>query len=172
MPPEQVTEIGWQRFQLEARAVAKLDHINLVRVTDLGIHEGCLPYYAMDYVDGKNLAELLAEQGPIPLKAMLEIFMQVCDRVECAHRSGILHRDLKPANIMIVASKPGPKQAKVLDFGLAKLSKQDRSHQSLTAVGDIFGSPYYMSPEQCNGDKLDNRSDIYSLGSCQVTKAN
>jgi serine/threonine protein kinase len=164
IPPEQVTEIGWQRFQLEAKAVAKLDHINLVRVTDLGIHEGCLPFYAMDFVDGQNLADLLVEQGPIPLKMTLEIFKQVCDGVECAHHHGILHRDLKPANIMLLPTQGGVKQAKVLDFGLAKLTGHDRNKQSLTAVGDVFGSPFYMSPEQCNGEKLDNRSDIYSLG--------
>jgi serine/threonine protein kinase len=164
IPPEQVTEIGWQRFQLEAKAVAKLEHINLVRVTDLGIHEGCLPFYAMDYVEGLNLAELLAQNGPMPIKAMLEIFMQVCDGVECAHRHGILHRDLKPANIMLTNANAGLKMPKVLDFGLAKLTSHDRTKQSLTAVGDLFGSPYYMSPEQCMGHKLDNRSDIYSLG--------
>jgi len=164
IPPEQVTEMGWQRFQLEARAVAKLDHVNLVRVTDLGIHEGCLPFYAMDYVEGKNLAELIAEHGPMPLNTVLEVFMQVCDGIDCAHRSGILHRDLKPANIMLVGAKQTHSQAKVLDFGLAKLTTGDRAKQSLTAVGDIFGSPFYMSPEQCKGEKLDNRSDIYSLG--------
>ncbi len=164
IPPEQVTEAGWQRFQLEARTVAKLEHLNLVRVTDLGIHEGCLPFFAMDYVDGTNLAELLAENGPMPLDMVLEIFMQVCDGVDCAHRGAILHRDLKPANIMVATSKSGVKQAKVLDFGLAKLTGSNRAKQSLTAVGDVFGSPYYMSPEQCNGDKLDPRSDIYSLG--------
>jgi len=164
IPPEQVTELGWQRFQLEAKAVARLNHINLVRVTDLGIHEGCLPFYAMDYVEGQNLAELLAEFGPMPLKTLLEIFVQVCDGVECAHNGGILHRDLKPANIMVVTTRTGAKQAKVLDFGLAKLTTHDRSRQSLTAVGDLFGSPFYMSPEQCNGEKLDRRSDIYSMG--------
>jgi serine/threonine protein kinase len=100
----------------------------------------------------------------MPLKTVLEIFMQVCDGVECAHRAGILHRDLKPANIMVVTSPTGAKQVKILDFGLAKLTKHDRNKQSLTAVGDIFGSPFYMSPEQCKGDRLDNRSDIYSLG--------
>ncbi len=164
IPPEQVTEIGWQRFQLEAKAVARLNHINLVRVFDLGIHEGCLPFYAMDYVEGQNLAELLEEHGPMPLKTLLEIFVQVCDGVECAHNGGILHRDLKPANIMVVTSSTGKKQAKVLDFGLAKLTKHDRTRQSLTAHGDVFGSPFYMSPEQCNGAKIDRRSDIYSLG--------
>jgi len=164
IPPEQVTEIGWQRFQLEAKAVAKLEHINLVRVTDLGIHDGCLPFYAMDYVEGENLADLVSEYGPLPLAAFLDIFIQVCDGVDCAHRSGILHRDLKPANIMVLPAKNAKRLAKVLDFGLAKLTGHDRTKQSLTAVGDIFGSPYYMSPEQCSGDKLDRRSDIYSLG--------
>jgi len=164
IPPEQVTEMGWRRFQLEAKAVAKLEHINLLRVTDLGIHEGCLPFYAMDYVEGKNLADLLAEFGPMPLSTALEIFVQVCDGVDCAHRNGLLHRDLKPANIMVQKTKVGQSVAKVLDFGLAKLITQDRFKQSLTAVGDVFGSPFYMSPEQCNGDKLDRRSDIYSLG--------
>ncbi len=164
IPPEQVTEIGWLRFQAEAKAVAKLEHINLVRVTDLGIHDGCLPFYAMDYVEGKNLADLVSEYGPMPLTAFLDIFLQVCDGVDCAHRNGILHRDLKPANIMVLEAAKGKRLAKVLDFGLAKLTKHDRSKQSLTAVGDVFGSPFYMSPEQCTGDKLDRRSDIYSLG--------
>jgi len=164
VPPEQVTEVGWRRFQLEARAVAKLNHVNLVRVTDLGIHEGCLPFYAMDYIQGENLAELLYEHGPMPLNMVLDLFMQVCDGVECAHRAGILHRDLKPANIMVVTDNSGKKQAKVLDFGLAKLTKHDRAKQSLTGIGEVFGSPLYMSPEQCSGEKVDNRSDIYSLG--------
>lgn len=164
IPPDEVTEVGWQRFQLEARAVGKLDHINLVRVTDLGIHEGCLPFYAMDYVEGQTLADILAGQGTIPLKQVLEIFVQVCEGVDCAHRSGILHRDLKPANIMVVKTRGTELQAKILDFGLAKLTGQDREKQGLTAVGDIFGSPFYMSPEQCQGERLDNRSDIYSIG--------
>ncbi len=164
IPPEQVTEEGWRRFQLEARAVAKLEHKNLVRVTDLGIHEGCLPFYAMDYIEGRNLAEILEHDGPMPLQTVLEIFLQVCDGVEAAHRGGILHRDLKPANIMVSTVGSGAKQAKVLDFGLAKLTGHDRAKQSLTVAGDVFGSPFYMSPEQCNGEKLDNRSDIYSLG--------
>jgi len=164
IPPEQVTDIGWQRFQLEAKAVAKLEHINLVKVTDLGIHDGCLPYYAMDYIEGQNLADILTEKGHLSLGTTIDIFKQVCDGVECAHRGGILHRDLKPANFMLTRAANGKLIVKVLDFGLAKLTKQDRSRQSLTAVGDVFGSPYYMSPEQCSGDKLDHRSDIYSLG--------
>ncbi len=91
IPPDQVTEVGWQRFQLEAKTVAKMQHVNLVRVTDLGIHEGCLPFYAMDYLEGNNLAEVLAEQGPLPLPTVIDIFTQVSDGIECAHELGILH---------------------------------------------------------------------------------
>ena len=164
IPPDEVTEESWKRFRQEAKSVANLDHANLVKVTDLGVHEGCLPYYAMDFVEGKNLADLLAARGPLPIAMVLEIFKQVCDGLQCAHENGILHRDLKPANIMILTAGTGRISAKVLDFGLAKLTKQDRAEQSLTNVGDVFGSPFYMSPEQCNGSDLDCRSDIYSLG--------
>jgi serine/threonine protein kinase len=164
IPPNEVTEVGWQRFQLEAKIVSRLEHVNLVRVTDLGIHEECLPFYAMEYIEGQNLAEVLAAQGPMPLIKALEIFMQVCDGVECAHHSGVLHRDLKPANIMLTETAAGKLEVKILDFGLAKLTKHDRFKQSLTGSGDVFGSPCYMSPEQCGDAELDNRSDIYSMG--------
>ncbi|MBS1999498.1 MAG: protein kinase [Cyanobacteria bacterium SZAS LIN-2] len=164
IPPHQLNEMGWNRFQLEAKVVAKLEHKNLVRVTDLGIHENCLPFYAMDYIDGKDLSELLVLNGPMPLAEVLDIFIQVCDGVECAHRAGVLHRDLKPANIMVRGGENGRHLVSVLDFGLAKLVKQDRAKQSLTTIGDVFGSPYYMSPEQCRGERIDHRSDIYSIG--------
>ncbi len=164
IPPDQVTEVGWQRFQLEAKTVARLQHVNLVRVTDLGIHDDCLPFYAMDYLQGRNLAEVISDDGPLSLAKMLEIFIQVCAGVECAHEKGILHRDLKPANIMLLENPSGKVTVKILDFGLAKLVKHDRSKQSLTSVGDVFGSPAYMSPEQCGGEELDTRSDIYSIG--------
>jgi serine/threonine protein kinase len=162
--PEEVTQLGWLRFQREAKVLAALEHINIVRVTDLGIHDGCLPYYAMHYVQGQSLAEILAESGPLPLPAVLDIFTQVCRGVDYAHCNGIIHRDLKPANIMVAKTKGDKLEAKILDFGLAKLIKQDKSDLRLSASGDIFGSPFYMSPEQCNGEKLDRRTDIYSLG--------
>jgi len=164
IPPEQVTEVGWQRFQTEARLFSRLDHANLVRVTDLGIHDGCLPFYAMDYIEGHTLSDLIAEHGRLKLSEVLEIFIQVCDGVDFAHRHGIIHRDLKPANIIISVDRSGKVLVKILDFGLAKLTQHDRGKQSLTAVGEVFGSPFYMSPEQCEGEKLDNRSDIYSIG--------
>jgi serine/threonine-protein kinase len=164
IPPDQVTEVTWQRFQNEAKSVAGLEHVNLVRVTDLGIHEGCLPFYAMEYIDGQTLAGMLVSRGPLPLKMVLDIFIQICDGVDYAHRNGVIHRDLKPANIMLSKAQTGKLTVKILDFGLVKLTKKDRNQQSLTSVGEIFGSPFYMSPEQCIGGKIDNRSDIYSLG--------
>ncbi|MBU6451316.1 MAG: protein kinase [Cyanobacteria bacterium REEB67] len=164
IPPDQVTELGWRRFQQEARAIAKLEHINLVKVSDLGIHEGCLPFYAMEYIEGETLSDMLARYGPMPVKTAIEIFMQICDGVHDAHKAGVVHRDLKPANIMVSQAANGKLIVKVLDFGLAKINQQDREKQSLTSIGEIFGSPFYMSPEQCAGEKVDNRSDIYSLG--------
>ncbi|MBS1990441.1 MAG: serine/threonine protein kinase [Cyanobacteria bacterium SZAS LIN-3] len=164
IPADQVTEIGWLRFQTEAKSVAKLNHPNLVKVSDLGMHEGCLPFYAMEYVEGKSMADLLQTQGPMPLKTALSIFDQICDGLDYSHRNGIIHRDVKPANIMLSKKPDGSIAVKVLDFGLAKLTQADRHRQSLTAVGEMLGSPFYMSPEQCEGTKIDRRSDIYSLG--------
>ena len=164
IPPDQVTEMGWRRFQQEAKAFAKLDHINLVKVSDLGIHAGCLPFYAMELVVGRTLADMLTGQRALSVRTALELFMQVCDGVAFAHKVGIIHRDIKPANIMITRNAGGKVTVKILDFGLAKLSQHDRDQQSLTFVGDIFGSPFYMSPEQCCGEDVDHRSDLYSIG--------
>ncbi len=164
IPPEQVTEMNWLRFQAEAKAIAKLDHANLVRVSDLGIHDGCLPFYAMEYVDGRTMADLIQDQGPMPLKTAFSIFDQICNGLDYSHRNGIIHRDLKPANIMLSKGSDGSISVKVLDFGLAKLTQKDRAAQSLTTAGEVMGSPFYMSPEQCEGGRIDRRSDIYSLG--------
>ena len=164
IPPDQVTQIGWQRFQAEAKTIAKLSHINLVKVSDLGVHEGCLPYYAMEFIDGETLFHLLRGRGPLPLTKVLPIFSQICDGLAYAHRNGLVHRDLKPENIMLERSAGGKVTVKILDFGLVKLAQNDRAMQSLTAVGEVFGSPFYMSPEQCVGGQIDNRTDIYSAG--------
>ena len=164
IPPDQVTEMSWQRFQSEAKLIAGLDHINLVKVSDLGIHEGCLPFYAMEYIEGATLEDHLLKRGTFTLNDAINIFIQVCDGVDYAHRNNIVHRDIKPANIMLTRQPGGKFGVKILDFGLVKLINADQKRQSLTAVGDIFGSPFYMSPEQCVGGKIDNRSDIYSVG--------
>ena len=166
MPSNQVTEKAWIRFQSEAKSIAGLDHSNLVRVTDLGIHESSLPFFAMEYVDGQSLAQRLSERGPMDQATTLQVLLQICEGIECAHKKGIVHRDLKPANIMLVEDrqKPGLLKVKILDFGLAKLSQREAAEVNLTATGEIFGSPLYMSPEQCAGENTDMRTDIYSLG--------
>ncbi|MBS2010390.1 MAG: serine/threonine protein kinase [Cyanobacteria bacterium SZAS TMP-1] len=164
IPPYQVSEEAWQRFKQEARVISRLSHKNIVQVSDLGIHADCLPYYAMEFVKGSSLAGILADQKYLGLQRTLDIFIQVCDGLEYAHKSGVIHRDLKPANIMLADGEKDKPIVKILDFGLAKLAHWDRNKQSLTMVGDIFGSPFYMSPEQCAGEAVDQRSDIYSVG--------
>ena len=95
IPPDQVTDNSWQRFQNEAKAIAGLDQVNLVKVTDLGIHEGTLPYYAMEFIDGVSMAEMLRTHGPMSLQVVVDIFIQLCDGLDYAHRKGLIHHDLQ-----------------------------------------------------------------------------
>lgn len=161
---EFVNEQNWLRFKAEAQILAGLNHSIFVKVYDLGIHDKSLPFYSMDYIEGKSLEEMLVERSSIELPQALDIFIQVLDGLAYAHRNGVIHRDLKPGNIMISTTN-GALAVRVLDFGISKLIGSD-SHdiQSLTAMGEIFGSPSYMSPEQCSGSAVDARSDIYSIG--------
>ena len=161
---EFVNEQNWLRFKAEAQILAALNHNIFVKVYDLGIHDKSLPFYSMDYIEGKSLEELLVKQGSLELAQALNIFLQVLDGLAYAHRNGIIHRDIKPGNIM-VSTINGATSVRVLDFGISKLIGSDsRDIQSLTAMGEIFGSPSYMSPEQCSGAAVDPRSDIYSIG--------
>jgi serine/threonine protein kinase len=164
LSPEFVNEQSWLRFQAEAKTLAALNHATLVKVYDLGIHDRALPFYSMDYLQGQNLEEILIADGPLPLNQALSIFIEVLNGLAYAHRNGIIHRDLKPSNIML-GTADGAEQVKILDFGISKLVLPGGSlAQSLTSTGEVFGSPYYMSPEQCVGDVVDARSDIYSIG--------
>ncbi len=169
LAPELVDEQSWLRFQGEAKMLASLTHQSFVKVYDLGIHEKSLPFYSMDLLAGRNLEDVLGEDGPLSWQATIEIFMAVLDGMAYAHRNGIIHRDLKPANIFLCASESGDKnqEIRILDFGISKLLHADKQVQNLTAVGEIFGSAYYMSPEQCSGLQVDARSDIYALG-CSI----
>lgn len=154
-------EALWQRFTNEARLIARLNHPNIVKVHNMGVHQETMPYYAMDYIEGRTLADLLKTEGRLSIKHSLQIFIQVCRCLSFAHSHDIVHRDIKPANIMLTGDNYGPGCIKVLDFGLAKFTA-DISSQELTRTGEIFGSPSYMSPEQALGSKTDARSDIYS----------
>ncbi len=153
------------RFRNEAAAVSALEHANIIAVHDSGATAAGTPYIAMDFVEGDSLSELIQEEGALPVDRALPIFRQVAEALSHAHEKGIVHRDLKPSNILLVNSPDRKDFVKVVDFGIAKILPQENAvEQKLTQTGDIFGSPLYMSPEQCMGGKLDERSDIYSLG--------
>ncbi len=145
-----------ERFLLEARAAAKLDHENIVGVLNTGFEQG-RHFIVMQYVQGETLAQRLEREGKMPARALLEIAVRVGRGLAAAHKRGIIHRDIKPSNIMI--STDGA--VKVADFGLAKDLGSDAG---LSRPGTVMGSPYYMSPEQAEGLRLDQRTDIYSLG--------
>ena len=158
-PDQASTENSRLRFQQECEASAKLVHQNLVPVHDYGYLDSGQPYIVMDYVCGQPLSDLI-KQGPLPQDRALNIFCQITDALGAAHRMGVIHRDLKPSNVMIELDD----FVKVVDFGIAKITGPGRA-QNLTSTGEIFGSPLYMSPEQCRGAvSVDARSDIYSMG--------
>ncbi len=164
---DQVTATAWRRFQNEAQAIARLDHINIVKIYDMSHSESGLPYYTMDLLTGESLSELLRCLDILPIKQTLPIFRQVCAGLSYAHDRGIIHRDIKPANIMLLSQSnaAGGKIVKIVDFGIAKLNAtHGGASQGVTRPGEVFGSPLYMSPEQCAGTAVDHRSDIYSVG--------
>lgn len=150
-----------KRFQLEAKATSKLEHPNVISIFDFGVNEDGRPYMVMEYLEGVSLSDLLDKKGRLPVNGLKEIFVPVCEGLTHAHQNGIVHRDLKPGNIMLAKTQNGGVNVKIVDFGLAKLVN---SEQKLTQTGETFGSPLYMSPEQCLGKQLDQRADIYSLG--------
>lgn len=147
------------RFQREAKALASLQHPNILSAFDFGTSEnGCL-YLAMDLLKGKDLSDILDDRK-IPIEEAVEIFLQICDGLSHAHNNGILHRDMKPSNIFVEYRK-NDLIVTITDFGLAKLLSED---SQLTAAGVSIGSPPYMSPEQANAKPATIRSDIYSVG--------
>lgn len=154
-----------KRFQREAKAIARLNHQNLLNVYGVGRTKNGQPYIIMDFIEGKSLAQIIAEQGAIPWQRVATIFIQACDAMQHAHAHRIIHRDLKPDNIMLIDNPSGVDHVKVVDFGIVKITDESQAlSQRLTQTGEVWGSPVYMSPEQCMGRDLDHRSDIYSLG--------
>jgi hypothetical protein len=151
-----------ERFRREAEAAARLKHPNVVAIYDFGLSEDRLIYLVMELVDGPNLRTIIRDTGPLPPASAAEIIRQVCAALSEAHRQGIVHRDIKPANIAIETT-PDEMRVKVLDFGIASLRANGMT-LNLTQAGAVLGTPAYMSPEQCMGQEIDGRSDIYSLG--------
>lgn len=151
------------RFKLEIQATEQLKHPNIITVFDAGITGSGEAFFVMDFVEGLTLEAMLNEHGNLPAPLSMVIFDQVCDGLAHAHKQGILHRDLKPGNIIIPFRED--EAVRIVDFGVAKLLPQaDRHAPQLTAAGEVCGSPHIMSPEQCLGEPLDARSDLYSLG--------
>ena len=154
------------RFRQEAMAAAAIRHPNTVSVTDYGVLDGTTPYLVMEFVEGRSLHDLLAQQKRLPPAESVRIMLAICAGVAAAHRQGIVHRDLKPLNVMLRPGEPPSESLKVLDFGLAKI-KSGELLGSLVAVQTqgMMGSPFYMAPEQWHDDEeIDVRADIYSLG--------
>lgn len=151
------------RFVQEGIALSKLDHPNLIRVYEFGDADSSEPYLVMDYLEGAALSDLMSKTNPMSVTRAISILKQCTLALRHAHNKGVVHRDLKPSNIMITANEDSVEDvAKIIDFGIAKVEEADSMR--LTETGEVFGSPLYMSPEQCRGEKLDERSDMYSLG--------
>lgn len=158
------TQKDMMRFQQEAQTISRLEHPNLVRIYELKT-DSAPPYLVMEYIEGRSLADEIIEEGPVGIERGIDIMLQVCAALKHAHEKGVIHRDLKPANILLQKTSDGSEMVKIVDFGIAKVSQEDNSiMQNFTRTGEILGSPLYMSPEQCQGKKLDSRTDIYSLG--------
>jgi serine/threonine protein kinase len=154
-----------KRFQREADAATKLNHPGLVAVYEQGVLADGTPFLVMDFVEGLNLAQVIETNGKIECERAIRIFDQVLEALEHVHASGLIHRDVKPRNIILSKTENGDDQIKLVDFGIARDTTHDGSITSgVTQTGDFLGSPFYMSPEQCQGLELEHRSDIYSSG--------
>jgi hypothetical protein len=153
------------RFEREVRATATLTHPNTVQIYDYGHAEDGTFYYAMEYLPGLTLDQLLQQHGPLPPARAIHLLRQLCGSLQEAHGIGLIHRDIKPGNVMICDRGGVHDVAKLLDFGLVLAQREGQDGEKLTQEGTIAGTPAYMSPEQAGGkEDLDPRSDIYSLG--------
>jgi serine/threonine protein kinase len=147
------------RFEREVRAVARLNHGNVVQVYDFGTEAG-LAYIVMEFIQGKELKDYFDTNQRLDLKTIFQLMSELLDALEFAHEAGIIHRDVKPANIMVDAGG----HAKLTDFGVARFTEPQGDQIDATRVGTIIGTPSYMSPEQIQGQPIDRRSDVFSAG--------
>lgn len=157
-------ELAVQRLIREVSIVSTLHHSNLGRVHGYGQEKDGLPYLVMEFVSGQELAEIIETEGKLSVGRAIDLFIQIASGLDCIHTNKVIHRDLKPNNIIVQPVPSGKERAVIIDFGFAGLLREPEQAIKLTLEGEAFGSPAYMSPEQCLGEALDARSDIYSLG--------
>jgi len=151
------------RFLQEAKAAAKIGHENIVDITDFGDTPDGSVFFAMEYLEGQDLSQVVRKGGPVQWSRAKPILLQIGRALGAAHSKGIVHRDMKPENIYLIQREGRDDFVKLLDFGIAKMSVED-GEKRLTRTGMIFGTPEYMSPEQAQGNKPDHRVDIYAVG--------
>jgi serine/threonine-protein kinase len=149
-----------RRFFHEAKATTEIRSPHIVDILDFGQLDDGTSYLVMEWLEGRTLASALRSDGPFAPMRAARIVRQIAKALAAAHTRGIVHRDLKPDNVFLVATDDDPEHVKVLDFGIAKLTTIDGQ----TQAGALLGTPYYMSPEQCEGRPVDARADVYSLG--------
>ncbi|HEY9785073.1 MAG TPA: serine/threonine-protein kinase [Candidatus Obscuribacterales bacterium] len=154
-------ELTVKRFMREAHTLTYLHHPNIVRIYDYGNSRRGQPFFVMEFLTGRSLANVIKTEGVLSPERAQRIFYKVLDAMEHAHAQGLIHRDLKPGNIMLIRRRDKSDAIKVVDFGIARFEQEA---QRLTRMGEVWGSPIYMSPEQCMGAEIDARTDIYSLG--------
>ena len=165
LPPDRAGEASVARFEREVQITAELSHPNTVAIYDYGRTPDGVFYYAMEYLDGINLEDLVRRSGPQPAGRVVAILDQVCGALAEAHERGLVHRDIKPANIILAERGGEPDVAKVVDFGLVKLVAADAASTTMTGGAMLTGTPLYMSPEAMMApDAADTRSDLYALG--------
>ncbi|MBX9691137.1 MAG: serine/threonine protein kinase, partial [Cyanobacteria bacterium] len=153
-----------KRFDQECSSLAQLTHPNIVAIFDHGVTPGGEPFLVMELAEGETLSSFLQREGALKPSQAIELFEQLCDALSHAHENGVVHRDLKPNNIMVSQSNDAT-CVKIVDFGLARMMESASGKTTnITQAGDLFGTPQYMSPEQCQGKGFDHRSDVYSLG--------